>query len=189
MVLEDVIMKSSEKHLLPLGETVPKYHITFRIRPGVATDVSGRIVYMIFRLELNGRHDHFLRSDRGSCPACIHVLQSLFDVTDTLRSVERATLDRVGGACEIGAHYASTAGPRHEVTLGIEMKVRPPLGATSGSWAWIFMQSIRDALRELGCRSRALLEPVGCRLVYPSERSGQVLHGDASADRSTTGRA
>lgn len=184
MVLEDVIMKSSEKQLLPLGETVPRYHIAFLIKPGVATVVSGRIEHMIFRLELSGRHDHSVTSDRGSCPACIHVLQSLFDVTDTLRSVERAALDRVGGACEIGAHYASTAGPRHEVTLGLEMKVRPPQGAASDSWAWIFMQSIRDALRELGCRSRAFSEPVGCRLVYPSERSGQVLHDDASADRS-----
>ena len=188
MVMED-IMKSSEKHLLPLGETVPKYHIAFRLEPCIATAVSGRIVHMIFRLELSGRHDHALRSDRGSCPACILVLRSLFDVTDTLRSVERATLDRVGGACELGAHYASTAGPRHEVTLGLEMKVRPPLGATSDSWAWIFMQSIRDALRELGCRSRALLEPVGCRPVYPSKLSGQVLHGEVSADRSMAGCA
>ena len=189
MVLEDVIMKSSEKHLLPLGETVPKYHIAFRLEPCIATAVSGRIVHMIFRLELSGRHDHALRSDRGSCPACILVLRSLFDVTDTLRSVERATLDRVGGACEIGAYYASTAGPRHGVTLGLEMKVRPPFGATSDSWAWIFMQSIRDALRELGCRSRALLEPVGCRPAYPSKLSGQVLHGEVSADRSMAGCA
>ncbi len=176
-------MKSSEKHLLPLGETVPKYHIAFRIKPDVATVISERIVHMIFRVELSGRHDHSVRSDRDSCPDCIHVLQGLFDVTDTLRSVERAALDRVGGACEIGAHYASTAGPRHEVTLGLEMKVRPPLGATSDSWAWIFMQSIRDALRELGCRSRACAEPVGCRLVYPFERKRKVHHGEASADR------
>jgi hypothetical protein len=182
-------MKSSEKHLLPLGEAVPKYHIAFRMQPGVATVVSGRIAHMIFRLELSGRHDHSVRSDRGSCPDCIYVLQSLFDVTDTLRSAERATLNRVGGACEVGAHYASTTGPRHEVTLGLEMKVRPPLAATSDSWAWIFTQSIRGALKELGCRSRAFSEPVGCRLVYPSERRGQVLHGGAIADRSMAGCA
>lgn len=175
-------MKSKAGDPLTLDQMVPKYHIGFRMQPGEAAVVSGRIVHMTCRLELGGHHDSRVQCDGASCAACIQVLQSLFEVADSLRPIERETFGRIGGACETRAHYASTAGPGHEVTLGLEMILRAPLGTMSDSWAWIFMQRVRTALAELGCRNRVPAESVGCRPPFPVTRRRQIDHGAAGAD-------
>ncbi len=164
-------MKSKDRQILTLNEMVSRYGVDFSIEPGAAAAVSGRIAQMTCRLELNGRHRNRDKCNGASCPACIQVLQSLFEIADALRSVERETLSRLGGACETRAHYASASGTCHKVTLGFELTLRPPLQATSDSWAWIFIERVRTALVDLGCRNLAPAEPVGCRPRFPVPRA------------------
>lgn len=164
--MEDVV-KSEDRQILALNEMVSRYHVEFRIQPGAAAAVSGRIAQMTCRLELNGHHRNRVKSNGASCLACIQVLESLFEVADVLRSVERETQSRFGGACETRAHYASASGSCHKVTLGFELMLRPPLHATSDCWAWVFISRVRTALVNLGCRNLAPAEPVGCRPHFP----------------------
>jgi hypothetical protein len=156
-------MKTHEKASLTMTEAVSKYHIGFRLQPGEAAVVSGRIVQMICRLELSGHHGGRIKANGARCEACIQVLESLFELLDALRSIERETLKKAGGACETRGHFASTAAPGHKVILGLQMVLRPPLKTASDSWAWIFLQRMRLALTELGCEDRAEAEPLGCR--------------------------
>jgi len=155
-------LKSEDRQILTLNEMVSRYHVDFRMQPDAAAAVSGRIAQIVCRLELNGHHKNRVKCDGASCRACIQVLESLFEITDALRSVEHETLSQLGGSCETRAHYASASGSCHKVTLGFELILRPPLHATSESWAWIFTERLRIALVEFGCRNLAPAEPVGC---------------------------
>ena len=175
-------MKSHEKDTLTLGELVRLYHVGFRIQPGEAAVVSGRIAQITCRLELTGHHDSRVKCEDARCMACSRVLQSLFEVADTLRPIERETLDKAGGACAIRAHYAPSAGPGHEETLGFEMTLRSPAGAVTDSWAWIFMQRVRTALTERSCRNRAPLGSVGCRPPFRTARRGRGQFNATSSD-------
>lgn len=175
-------MKSHEKDTLELGELVRLYHVGFRIQPGKAVVASGRITQITCRLELSGHHDSHVKCADAPCMACIRVFQSLFEVTDTLRPIERETLENAGGACETRAHYASATEPGHEETLGLEMTLRCPVGAVTDSWAWIFMQRVRTALMELGCLNRAPRESVGCRPPFRTLRRARIQRSATSSD-------
>ena len=171
-------MKSRQKNSLTLCELVPKFHVGFRIQPGEAAVVSGRTAQMTYRLRLCGRHDGRDKYDGGSCPACIQVLQTMFEIVDALRPIEREAVARTGRACETHAHYASVCGPGHEVTLGLKMVFKSLDAAESAGWTWNFAQSVRVALAKLGCRNLAPAEPVGCRPPFPAARRRQ-LRSDA----------
>ncbi len=132
------------------AEMVERYHVGFRIQPPVAANVSGQNLHMTCRLELFGRHAGVTGGDKP-CSECIHVLESLFEISDRLRLIERETFEKVGGTCQTRAHYASTAG--HEVRLGFEMTFQHPARAMAGGWSWIFLQRVRAMLTELGCRN------------------------------------
>ncbi len=175
-------MKSHEKDTLTLDEAVRLYHVGFRIQLGEAAVVSGRIAQITCRLELTGHHDSRDKCENATCMACIRVLQSLFEVADILRPIERESLEKAGGACETRAHYASAAGPGHEQTLSIEMTLRSPAGTVTDSWAWIFMQRVRTGLAELGCRNRAPRESVGCRPPFRTLRRGRIQRSATSND-------
>ena len=175
-------MKSHEKDTLTLGELVRLYHVGFRIQPGKAVVVSGRITQITCRLELSGHHDSRVKCAVAPCMACIRVLQSLFEVADALRPIEHEAVEKWGGACETRAHYASAAGPGREETLGFELILRSPIGAVTDSWAWIFMERVRTALTELGCRNRAPRESVGCRPPFRTTRRGCLQCSTTSID-------
>ncbi len=175
-------MKSHEKDTLTLGELVRLYHVGFRVQPGEAVVVSGRITQITCRLELSGHHDSRVKCADAPWMAGIRVLQSLFEVADALRPIERETVDNAGGACERRAHYASAAGLEREETLGFELILRSPVGAVTDSWAWIFMERVRTALAELGCRNRAPRESVGCRPPFRTARRGCVPCSTTSGD-------
>ncbi len=165
-------MNSHEKDTRTIGELVRLYQVGFRLQPGEAVIVSGRRTQFTCRQELSGHQDRRIQCGNAPCVTCIQVLQALFEVADILRPIERGTFERAGIACETSARYASAAGPGHEETLGFEMTLRHPLGAMADRWAWIFMQIVRTALRELGCRDRDPAEPVGCRPPFRTVRRG-----------------
>ena len=165
-------MSAHKEDVRTPGELVRLYHVGFRLQPGEAVVSSGRRVQLTCRLKLSGHHDHCIQCGNAPCETCIRVMQALFEVAETLRPIERETLERAGIACETQARYASAAGSGHEETLGFEMTLRHPLGAMAESWAWIFMQRVRTALTELGCRNRAPAEPVGCRPPFRTVRRG-----------------
>ncbi len=171
-------MKSRQKNSLTLCELVSKFHVGFRIQPGEAAVVSGRTAQMIYRLRLTGRHDGRDKHEGTSCPTCIQVLQTMFEIIDALRPIEREAVARTGGVCETHAHYASVCGPGHEATLGLKMVFKSLDAAESADWTWNFAQSVRVALAKLGCRNLAPAEPVGCRPPFPAARRGQ-MHNDA----------
>lgn len=175
-------MKSRQKNSLTLCELIPKFHIGFRIQPGEAAVVSGRTAQMTYRLRLSGRHDGPDKYDGASCPACIQVLRTMFEIADALRPIEREAVARTGRACETHAYYASVCGPGHEVTLGLKMMFKSLDAAESASWTWNFAQSVRVALANLGCRNLAHAEPVGCRPPFPAARRRQLRSSAVGGD-------
>ncbi len=175
-------MKSRQKNSLTLCELVPKFHVGFRIQPGEAAVVSGRTAQMTYRLRLSGRHNGHDKFDGASCPACIQVLQTMFEIVDTLRPIEREAVARTGCACERHAHYASVCGPGHEVIFGLKMVFKSLDAAESAGGTWNFAQSVRVALANLGCRNLAPAEPVGCRPPFPAARRRQLRSGAVGGD-------
>ncbi len=175
-------MKPQEKDTRSLGELVRLYHVGFRMQPGEAVAISGRKTQMTCRLELTGHHDSRIECGDARCMACIQVLEVLFEVADTLRTVEHETLDGTGSDCTTHGRYASAMGPGHEETFGLDMTIRQPRGAVAGNWAWIFIESVRRALMELGCQNRAPAEPVGCRPPFRIGRRESIQPGATSVD-------
>ena len=175
-------MKAHQENGLTLGESVHLYHVSFRIQPGQAVVVSGRIVQITCRLEVTGHRDDRAKCADAPCMACIHVSQSLFEVADNLRPSERETLEKAGGACERRAHYAFAVEPGHEETLGFELMLRPPARTATGSWVWIFIERFRAGLTELGGRNRAPRESVGCRPPFRTAGRGCIQSSTTSSD-------
>lgn len=155
-------MKSHPIVPLSAAEMVGMYQVGFRIQPTVTTGVSGQNMHVTCRLELIGRHAGVTGNDKP-CSECIHGLESLFEISDLLRLIERETFEKVGGTCKIRAHYASAAG--HEVRLGFEMTFQHRAGALAGDWSWIFLQRVRTVLTELGCRNCTSAKKVPANII------------------------
>lgn len=164
-------MKDQVNTPLAVGELVNKYHVGFHLRPTVASVVQEQIVQMICHLELRGHHKGAARRCDARCQACIQVLEALFEVAWTLRTIEREMSEKVGGICTTRLHYASTAESEHQVRLGIEMTLRQPMTGAAGGWTWIFLQRVRATLSELGCGNCSLAAPARGKLGLEHRRA------------------
>lgn len=146
-------MKETVFNRLRLSELIPKFSVSFRLRPAYGS-VYGTGEEIGCEVELIGQH-YFMGNHVGpGCPHCVEVLLVLLELHDRMLSGQHKAyaVEDISAQCEKFISYASTAGDWPEVVLDVKIIRRPTLHQVSENWLLKLTDEIRAELLDLGCR-------------------------------------
>lgn len=162
-------------------DAVRLYNVGFQIAPD-RVEIRGHVVEVTFEVELSGSHVGHRADGNAQCPACMRVLNTLFEIADALRPLERAALGRPDQTCERYVRYSRASHEPYRVSLSVVVRTRRSFEQANDGWALEFWRDVARLLSDYGCRERHAATEAG---TTPLQSPGGPCLGEWSRADST----